>query len=123
YRSIRQGGRVTSQYLGPGIDAQLIAALDADERDRKRFDLEQARSERKEADDLERVLDELAERALDLARDALTTAGYQQHHRGEWRKSRVSRYRESEAPGAGDGLLGRVPTGRLGRGTEERRED
>ena len=42
-----------------------------------------------ELDDLERALDELAERARDLAREALTAAGYHQHHRGEWRKRRV----------------------------------
>ncbi len=30
YRSVRRGGRVTSEYLGRGIDAQLIAALEAD---------------------------------------------------------------------------------------------
>ena len=59
-----------------GVDAILIAALEADERDWKRFDREQARSERKELDDLERALDELAERARDLAREALTAAGY-----------------------------------------------
>ena len=33
YRSVRRGGRVTSEYLGRGIDALLIAALEADDRD------------------------------------------------------------------------------------------
>ena len=93
YRSVRRGGRVTSEYMGLGIDAQLIAALETDEQQWERFDREQARNERKEADDLERALDELVERARDLARDALTAAGYHQHHRGEWRKHRVSRDR------------------------------
>ncbi len=89
YRSVRRGGRVTSEYLGRGIDAQLIAALEADERDWKRFDREQALSEREQVEDLERALDELVERARDLARDALTAAGYHQYKRGEWRKQRV----------------------------------
>jgi hypothetical protein len=89
YRSSRRGGRVTSQYVASGIDAQLIAALEADDRDWKQFDRQQARSERKQLDDLERALDELAEQARALACQALSAAGYQQHHRGTWRKWRV----------------------------------
>ena len=96
YRSVRRGGRVTSEYMGGGIDAQLIAALEADEQDWKRFDREQARSERKELDDLERALDELAERARDRSREGLIAAGYHLHHRGERRKRRVSRPHEGE---------------------------
>jgi hypothetical protein len=88
YRSVRRGGRVTSEYEAGGIDAQLIAALETDERDLKRFEQEHARSERKQLDDLERALDELAEHARNLARDALTAAGYHHHNRGEWRKNR-----------------------------------
>lgn len=106
YRSVRRGGRVTSQYLGRGEDALLIAALEADGRDWKRFDREQARNERKEFDDLEQALDERAERARDLAREALSAAGYHLHHRGEWRKRRVSSHREVEPRRAGDGQLG-----------------
>jgi hypothetical protein len=94
YRSVRRGGRVTSEYVASGIDARLIAALEADGRDWREFDREQVRAERREADDLERALDEMAERARALARDALTAAGYHQHHRGEWRKRRVQRHRE-----------------------------
>jgi hypothetical protein len=96
YRSVRRAGRVTSEYVGGGIDAQLIAALETDERDWKLFDREQALSERKQVDDLERALDELVELAQDLARDALSAAGYHQHKRGEWIKRRVSRCREVE---------------------------
>ena len=81
------------------------------------------RSERKEPDDLERALDELAEQARDLARDALTAAGYHQHHRGEWRKRRVSRHREGEAGRAGHGQLGGRQADRLGRGEGRQRED
>ena len=42
-------------------------------------------------DDLERAIDEMAEQARDLAREALNAAGYHQHHRGEWRKRRGTR--------------------------------
>jgi len=96
YRSIRRGGRVTSEYVASGIDAQLIAALEADERDNRESDIQQAQAERREADELDRALDELADRARALARDALTAAGYHQHDRGEWRKRRVPGHREGE---------------------------
>jgi hypothetical protein len=97
YRSVRRGGRVTSEYRGRGEDALLIDALETIERGERDGDLRQQRSGRKELDDLERALDELAGRARDLARDALTAAGYHQHKRGEWRKRRVSRHRDDQA--------------------------
>jgi hypothetical protein len=89
YRSVRRGGRVTSVYRGSGKDALLIDALETIERDEKDFERWRERSERKELDDLEQALDDLVEQARDLARDALTAAGYHQHRRGEWRKRRV----------------------------------
>ena len=83
YRSVRRAGRVTSEFVASGTDALLIAALEADERDGRRCDLERIRAERRGADDLERALDELAGQARAFARDALSAAGYQLHHRGE----------------------------------------
>jgi hypothetical protein len=72
-----------------GIDAQLIAALETDEQDWRNYERAQARRERKKLDDLDRAIDDMAKRARDLAREVLNAAGYFQHHRGEWRKSRV----------------------------------
>ena len=123
YRSVRRAGRVTSQYTASGVDAFLIAALEENERDERRCELEQIRAERREADDLERALDEMAERAGDLARDALTAAGYHQHHRGEWRKRRVPSHREGGTGRSADGRLGVRRADRLGRGEGRGRED
>jgi hypothetical protein len=106
YQSVRRGGRVTSQYLAGGEDAFLIHPLQTDDRDRQSFDRQEARSERKELDDLEQALDKLAEQSRDLARDALSAAGYHQHHRGEWRKSRDTKHREVDRRRAGYGQLG-----------------
>ena len=83
YRSIRRNGRLTSQYLAGGEDAFLIDRLERMERDERDADLQAKQSERKQYDDLKRALDVLAEQARDLARDALTAAGYHQHHRGK----------------------------------------
>ena len=111
YHPIRRGGRVTSQYLASGTRTPCSShALEADERDERRFDLQAARSERKELDDLERALDEMAEQARDLAREALTAAGYHQHHRGKWRKCRVPRHREGEA---GERMMDNWAVGKL----------
>jgi hypothetical protein len=90
YRSVRKGGRVTSEYVICGESALLIAAIEADDLDIKNAKRQDARDERKRADDIERALDDLAEHARDLAREALNAAGYHRHHRGEWRKRRES---------------------------------
>jgi hypothetical protein len=105
YRSIRRGGRVTSEYLGRGGDALLIAALETIERDERDFDRWQARSERKQLDDLERTLDELVGRARDLACEALTAAGFHQHDRGKWRKRRVPRCCKNQHGQLADGPI------------------
>jgi hypothetical protein len=96
YRSVRRAGRVTSEYVAGGIDAQLIAALEADERDERRAERERARAERREADELDRALDDLAAIARAVARDALLSLGYHQHDRGEWRRKRVPRARDHQ---------------------------
>src|SRR5262245_66561849 len=91
YKSIRRGGKVTSQYVGSGEDALLINALETIERDEQDYERYRERANRKQLDDLERALDELAQRAQDLAHEALSAAGYHRHDRGQWRKRRVER--------------------------------
>jgi hypothetical protein len=75
YRSVRRGGRVTSEYTAGGLDALLISALETDEHEWKMLEREEARKERKQLDDLERALDELGSPARDRARESLTAAG------------------------------------------------
>jgi hypothetical protein len=91
YRSIRRGGRVTSEYLGSGELAACRALCELEERESREEERRQRREERRRADELERALDDLADRARDLAVEALTAAGYHQHDRGRWRKRRVGR--------------------------------
>jgi hypothetical protein len=85
YRSMRRGGRVTSEYVDSGEAALLIAAMGNIDREKQDFERWSEREERKRFNDLERALDDLAEQARTLARDALERAGYHQHRRGEWR--------------------------------------
>ena len=118
YRSVRKGGRVTSEYRGSGDLAVLIGSLDENERaeqeyrqEREReerldeneraereYRQEREREERQRLDERDRQLDELVREALDLARHALERAGYHQHHRGEWRKRRMSTATTKNAP-------------------------
>jgi hypothetical protein len=95
YKSIRHGGRVTSEYRGRGEDALLIDAIETIDSDEKDYKRDREREERKVSNDLEQALDELAEQAHTLSRQALISAGYHQHHRGDWRKRRGIRRGES----------------------------
>jgi hypothetical protein len=95
YRSFRRRGRVTSEYLGSGKAAGIMAALEACDRDKRDFARWQEQEDRRELDKLDRSVGEVVERTLALARDVLTAAGYHQHHRGEWRRRRVPRHHES----------------------------
>jgi hypothetical protein len=76
YRSVRRGGKVTSEYGGSGECSRLIGqmeAIDRDERDYQRWAEQKERSER---DEFEDAIDKMVEQAQALARDTLTAAGY-----------------------------------------------
>jgi hypothetical protein len=70
-RSIRRGGRGTTEYRASGEAALLIARMEVIGRDKWDFEQWREREERKRFDALERALDDLAEQARTLARDAL----------------------------------------------------
>jgi len=81
-------GRVTREYVGRGHLAELIAAGDASLRalrlaERAAWDAERVRLEALDATVAD--LDRLVTATL---RAYLTLAGYRQHDRGEWRKTR-----------------------------------
>jgi hypothetical protein len=88
YRSVRRGGKVTSEYRLCGPLAVAVAALEARERQAEAAARRAERAERDRLDDLERVLDRRIAGAQALARDVLERAGYHQHRRGEWRRRR-----------------------------------
>jgi len=87
-RSVRRGGRVTTEYRGSGEFAVFFGLLDAEDRQEQQAAREAERAELRRLDDLEHALDEIAGRGRDLAHEALTAAGFHLHHRGEWRKRR-----------------------------------
>lgn len=87
-RTNRRGGRVVREYFGVGKFAELAARID--ERDRKERGDPKAREAA--ADALDSTVANAC-RTIDLlAQAAMIVAGYRQHHRGEWRKSRETRH-------------------------------
>jgi hypothetical protein len=91
YRSVRRGGRVTSEYVACGAAALLLAQGDRLIHDKRTIALPEDPEVRQQRDELERALDTLAADARALAHAALTEAGYHQHKRGEWRRRRGKR--------------------------------
>jgi len=86
-RSKKVNGRVAREYVGTGHLAELIARLDALEREERRLKAESLRREKAGlAPDAELIA--LIETTDLLARAALLAAGFRRHNRGEWRKRR-----------------------------------
>jgi hypothetical protein len=82
YRKRRVSGRVVSEYCGKGAAGQRLNELaESDEED--------AAAEHVPFAELEAALKELNTVAELLARGALVAAGFRQHNRGQWRRTRV----------------------------------
>src|SRR5262245_57281642 len=88
-RSRRENGRVVREYIGGGRVGELVAQLDALERQKREAERECEKLAREKVEALDAPLAELNELADLLARAALAAAGYVQHNRGEWRKKRA----------------------------------
>jgi hypothetical protein len=87
-RSRRVNGRVVREYVGGGRIGELAAQLDEIERDKRETERQCDRIAREKVETLDTPLAELDELADLVAHAALVAAGFQQHHRGEWRKAR-----------------------------------
>lgn len=90
-RSKKVGGRVVREYVGTGVVAELASRLDAISREKREIERFKVRAERAEVESLDAPLRELDNLVEMVAQAALLAAGFRQHHRGEWRKSRVRR--------------------------------
>lgn len=86
-RSVRVGGKVTSEYYGVGPAAEAVAALDAQERAERAARLKALAEERARVDQIEAELETLDDLCRDLVRASLEEAGYH-CHRGQWRRRR-----------------------------------
>lgn len=87
YRKRRNGGRVVSEYLGAGPDAEAVAALDELQRQAREEQRELFRREREQ----QRAIDESVDQACHLIRtlvDAVLLLNGYHTHKGQWRKKR-----------------------------------
>src|SRR5262249_23019262 len=87
-RSRKVNGRVVREYVGSGRVGELVAQLDAIERQEREEARESRKAERAELEALDAPLDDLDALVNLLARAALLAAGFHQHKRGEWRRRR-----------------------------------
>ena len=88
YRGRKVDGRVGKEYVGAGEAAELIAVLDARERDARADAAAALRGRRALDEEVDAALGAIEEAAAVLAAAALLAAGYHRHHRGEWRRRR-----------------------------------
>ncbi|MGZ6321724.1 MAG: hypothetical protein ACXWQR_20780 [Ktedonobacterales bacterium] len=93
-RSRRINGRVVREYIGGGIDGALIAKLDAMERDKRVNDAHLWRRERTRLEATDKALADYCQQVNAEVCQALIAAGYHQHKRGEWRRTRGNKDRQ-----------------------------
>ena len=89
-RSRREGGKIVREYLGIRKIAAIAARMDALERQKRELEAAAQRQLEAEEDALDAAVAAACHSIELLAQAALIAAGYRQHHRGEWRKTRGS---------------------------------
>lgn len=92
-RSQRIGKRVTTEYVGSGDTAVLIAELDQLDRQRRQQERVEQALRRQQFVDMTKppaALTDYRAAVRDLVADVLTRLGFRQHKRGEWRLWRMS---------------------------------
>jgi hypothetical protein len=87
-RSVRQGGRVTTEYVGAGAPGELAAAQDVARRAARAAERAAWQAECARAGAEERALGALCADVEAAFRAVLEAAGYHQHRRGAWRRWR-----------------------------------
>lgn len=87
-RSRRINGGVVRVYIGTGARGEAAAQDDRDRRRKRQSEAEQRAAEEVQLDALEAPVAELSAAVDTLVRQELEAAGYHQHHRGEWRRTR-----------------------------------
>lgn len=86
-RSVRRGGRVTTEYITGGEEAVLLARLDALMRQERREEREAERAATASLKAREQPLIDYFEAVEDLIRVAMYAAGFHRPRR-QWRKRR-----------------------------------
>ena len=88
YRVRKRDGRVRREYFGKGEVAELVAQMDAVERERRELAALELRQEKEALAQVEAEMKAVEAQTVLVTRVALLAAGFHQHTRGEWRKRR-----------------------------------
>ena len=88
-RSVKVDGRIYREYIGGGETGRLAAQHDQERREKIRLRRDAARRVMADLKGIDETVTMLCRRADLAVRAAMHTAGYYQHHRGEWRRRRV----------------------------------
>jgi hypothetical protein len=113
YRSVRQGGRVKSEYVGDGELAALVARWDEIERNHRRSLSEAEQVERDAERRWDRAFDDLVTVVREATAAVLEAAGFHRHKHGEWRRRRSGKGRDSvgtSAASGGDDVANEIET-------------
>jgi hypothetical protein len=87
YRKRREGKRIISEYVGRGDVAQLISAIDLDERMEHQYKKEQLKKYKSDVHQLNRNVDQVSMAINGFLRATLLISGFHPH-KGQWRKIR-----------------------------------
>ena len=90
YRSRRRGDTVTTEYIGAGPVAELIAQLDELDRQKRQAEREAVKQSMAEQDAIDAEIDSLGAELGAVVDAVLLVNGYRQHKR-QWRKKREQR--------------------------------
>jgi hypothetical protein len=88
YQTKRNGQRVTREYIGRGLVADLTANLDQSDRDGVDVERAMRRAEIAKFDGLNRDVQTAFDAVQEVVKSTLEASGYHQHDRGQWRKRR-----------------------------------
>lgn len=89
YRVRKINGRVVREYIGKGLAGEQAAASDANRRAERQAQAEARKAEETRYDTLDHQVAQFCQGTDLIAQVALTSAGFHQHKRGEWRRKRV----------------------------------
>lgn len=87
-KSVKRDGRVIRQYLGTGPVAEIIAKLEALERERREVERAERREAEARLDEALRLVETFSAEVDTVVGATLERAGFHRPKRGKWRKRR-----------------------------------
>ena len=87
YRKKRIGKHVVSEYIGSGFLGEIVAEMEAEEREQRKYERSKFKKMKEETRVMDNELDSIGDLIRTLIRAKLILSGYHPH-KGQWRKRR-----------------------------------